>query len=100
MILPLATQLRAAGLPDPEPEHAFHPERGWRFDFAWPGRLVACEIDGGGHVRGRHHRPAGYEADCRKLNEAALAGWLVLRFTPAMVASGEALAALTRALGG
>src|SRR5688572_1545842 len=49
-------------IPLPTPEFKFHPKRRWRADFAWPnpdGGGVLLEVDGGGHVRGRHHRPAG-----------------------------------------
>lgn len=28
-------------------EHRFHPDRMWRFDFAWPDRKVAIEFQGG-----------------------------------------------------
>ena len=28
-------------------EHRFFKPRRWRFDFAWPARMVAVEIDGG-----------------------------------------------------
>lgn len=74
-------QLRAEGLPKPEREYRFHPNRRWRFDFAWPDRKVAVEIEGGQWVQGRHQRPRGFEADCDKYNEAAMMGWRVLRFT-------------------
>jgi len=32
----LLGQIQAAGLPEPIRQHRFHPERRWRFDFAWP----------------------------------------------------------------
>lgn len=83
----------------PEREHVFHPERNWRFDFAWPGQKVAVEIDGGTRSgRSRHSKGVGYENDCRKANEAALKEWLVYRFTTAMVHSGEAIDCMVRAL--
>lgn len=91
-------------------EYPFHPKRKWRFDFFVTSndatKAVAVEIDGGNHmVRqnkytgrfsavGRHTKAADYE----KLNEAALLGWRVLRFTPAMVKSGYAIDAIKRAL--
>lgn len=62
-------------------EHKFHPERKWRFDFAFPSRMVAVEIDGGVHTGGRHTRGKGYEKDCEKLNAATSMGWRVLRLT-------------------
>lgn len=61
------------------PEFGFHPKRKWRFDFAWPAKLVAVECDGiawqaGG---GRHNT----DADREKMNTAVSMGWRVLRFS-------------------
>jgi hypothetical protein len=91
---PFAAVVTAAGLPPPAEEFRFAPPRRWRFDLAWPEYNLAVEIEGGTWTRGRHVRGKGYENDCRKHNCAALAGWLLLRFTPNMLASGEALAVL------
>lgn len=79
----------AHGLFEPVAEFRFHPVRRWRFDWAWPERKVAVEIDGGIWTRGRHTRGAGFLADMEKLNTAALLGWRVLRFTPAQVKDGS-----------
>lgn len=76
-----ALLIRSAGLPEPEREYRFAPPRRWRFDFAWPERRVAVEVEGGGWVRGRHHRPGGFTKDCEKYNAAVLRGWRVLRYT-------------------
>jgi very-short-patch-repair endonuclease len=70
------------GLPAPEREHRFDPERRWRFDFAWPSLKIAIEVEGGVWVRGRHVRPAGYLADLEKYNRAVVMGWRVLRYAP------------------
>jgi very-short-patch-repair endonuclease len=78
--IPLDRQCRACDLPEPVAEYRFHAERRWRFDFAWPERKVAVEIDGGIWVHGRHNRASGYLADLEKLNAAAEAGWRVLRY--------------------
>ena len=77
----------APDLPAPVREHRFAPPRRWRFDFAWPAATggVAVELDGGAYTQGRHTRGAGFEADCEKLNEAAVRGWRVLRFTSGML---------------
>ena len=88
----------AHGLPRPEEEYRFHPVRRWRFDYCWPALKVALEVQGGGWVRGRHHRPRGYERDIEKLNEAQLLGWLVLWATPAQLDRGAALAWVKRAI--
>lgn len=69
----------------PEREYRFHPERKWRFDFAWPEHMLAVEIDGGAWTGGRHVRGSGFTRDCEKMTEAALMGWRVLRLTPKMV---------------
>jgi len=53
---------------------------------------MAVEIEGGTvYGRSRHSQGAGFEGDCRKYNALALAGVKVLRFTTAMVKSGEAI---------
>lgn len=112
--------LRVAGIDPGEREHEFHPVRRWKFDFCWPDKKVAAEIEGqswgktvvchqcgvkvlkytkGGkpsYVReagGRHTRGAGFESDVEKYNEAARLGWVVLRFTADMIKkrSGECL---------
>ena len=100
MKLTLPTQCAAAGLPAATTEYRFHPVRLWRFDFAWPDRLIALEVDGGGWVNGRHSRGAGIEKDCEKFNTACALGWRVLRVTPAMVRDGRALAAIEAAMTG
>ena len=67
----------------PEREFKFHPERKWRFDFAWPEADMAVEIDGGGWMRhgGRHARSSDY----LKRNQATMRGWRVLYFTKDMI---------------
>jgi very-short-patch-repair endonuclease len=80
-------------------EHRFHPIRRWRFDAAFPERMVAIEVDGGAFIGGRHTRGAGFKADCEKLNAAALHGWRIFRFLPEQVRNGEALKILSLALG-
>lgn len=81
--------LRAAGVPEPVAEHRFAPPRRWAFDFAWPDQKLAVEIEGifyhAGQGKSRHQGGKGYEADCAKYNAAVLAGWRVLRYTPAML---------------
>ena len=95
--------IRASGFPEPEPEYPFakHLGRRWRFDFAWPDRWLAVEVDGGAWVPGggRHTRGAGFAADHDKMNRAMLLGWRVLRFTSRHLEDGSALADLAEALG-
>ncbi len=88
----LAWDALAEGLPEPELEYLFHPNRKWRFDCAWThvqrnGRTietrVAVEVDGGQHAyRGGRHNT---DADRWKLNEAAVLGWRVFRFSHEMI---------------
>ena len=73
----------------PQREFLFHKKRKWRFDLAWPDLLIAVEVEGGIWTGGRHVRGEGYEGDCEKYNEAQLAGWMVLRFTPGMIKKGK-----------
>ena len=90
---------RVRGYPEPVPEHAFHADRKWRFDFCWPTRMVALEIEGVTREGGRHQRIKGFEADIEKYNEAELSGWTLLRVTPRMVKRGDVYGFLDRALG-
>ena len=107
----LAVQLEQAGIPF-EREVRFAPPRRWRADFrvrpadmlevpsfllgVW--RFVLIEIDGGSWVAGRHTRGAGFAKDLEKLNAAAELGYRVLRYVPAQIESGEALAQIRRIL--
>lgn len=78
-------------------EYAFHPDRGWRFDLAWPSEKVALEVEGGvmnyrtradgsvEYVGGRHTRGKGVIEDMHKYNAATAMGWSVVRVTWRMV---------------
>lgn len=74
--------------------------RRWRFDFAFPDRMIALEVEGGSWVNGAHNRPSSFEGDCEKYSEAAIAGWRVIRVTGAQVRNGQALNFVIRALEG
>lgn len=73
----------------PVREYMFHPHRKWRFDFWFPERRLAVEIEGG--YGGRHQRVDGFEGDAYKYNAAAKMGILVMRYTTAMVLRGDAI---------
>jgi very-short-patch-repair endonuclease len=81
---------KAHGL-HPVTEHRFHPVRKWRFDFAFPERMAAVEIEGGVWTNGRHTRGSGFLEDMEKYNAAAALGWFVFRFDGGAVKSGEAI---------
>jgi hypothetical protein len=94
----LLFQIRALGLPQPETEYRFHNTRKWRFDLAWPAQKIACEVEGGTWINGRHSRGSGFMADCEKYNEAALYGWAVLRVTGEHIRSGDAVRLIEKIL--
>ena len=73
--------LTANGLLGYARDYRFLPRRKFELDFAWPQYKVAIEVQGGQYVRGAHLRPVRYHSDTEKLNEAQLAGWIVLWFT-------------------
>lgn len=74
-----------------EREFRFAPPRRWRFDFAWPDKKIAIELEGGVYSSGRHVRAQGFENDCLKYNEAVLRGWRVLRFAGRQITNGAAI---------
>ncbi len=104
----LLEQIAAAGLPMPKTEFRFESlfsltpklkkPRRWRFDCCWDRLKLLVEVDGATWANGRHNRGAGYESDAEKTNEAGERGWLVLRFTGAMVKDGRAIAQIRRIL--
>ena len=91
-------QVAEAELETPQSEHKFLDKRRFRFDFAWPDRLLAVEIEGGVWVGGRHNRGKGYENDCDKLNLSQLEGWLLLYVTTTHIARGDAAELIRKAL--
>jgi very-short-patch-repair endonuclease len=99
----LAVQLEQAGIAFHR-EFKFHSSRKWRADFRlayvadYDDAPVLIEIDGGSWVAGRHTRGSGFEKDAEKLNAAAELGYRVLRYTPRMIESGEALEQIRRIL--
>lgn len=93
-----ATLIRWAGLPEPEREVQFAPPRKWRWDFAYPDRKLAIEIEGGAFVAGRHVQGATFERDCEKHSVAAVLGWRLIRVTPRHIEEGKAIEWLKAAL--
>lgn len=104
--------------PDLVEEHVFLPGRRFRFDFAIPRLKIGMEVEGGvfagdraGQLdvvggklvsrpggKSRHTTGAGYTRDAEKYNLAALAGWLVLRFTSPMLVTGQAVQMVREAI--
>lgn len=84
-----------AGLPAPERQWRVE-RRGGRhafIDLAYPGRMVAIELDGWSE----HGLRSAFDADRARGNELVLAGWRLLRFTWAMT-DDEIVAAIAVAL--
>lgn len=92
----LKQMLRIAGLPRFVPEHPFAKDIGrqWRFDLAWPERMLAVEVEGGimrkradarpcekcgAYEKGAHGTAAGILRDIDKYNAGVMLGWRVLR---------------------
>jgi len=78
------------------PEVKFCETRKWRADYLackasrkkQPEALV--EIEGGGYVQGRHVRGKGFHDDLIKYATATAMGYVVFRFDPQMIESGQA----------
>jgi very-short-patch-repair endonuclease len=94
----LEYQIKLGGLPEPIKEHRFHDQRRWRFDFAWPHKMFAVEVEGGAYVQGRHTRGSGFEADLEKYHEAMRMGWTVYRCSAKLIKSGQSLILIERIL--
>lgn len=97
--LPLSVYFPDLPTPTLEYQFALDIGRKWRFDAAWVSHMVAIEQDGGLWVQGRHSRGAGMLKDNEKMNDAAIRGWRVGRFSPQQVRSGVAAAWVRLALG-
>ena len=86
------------GVAAPVTEHHFAKPRRWRFDFAWPARMVALEVEGGVWTQGRHTRGKGFVADCEKYSEAAARGWRLIRVVPGDLCTDRTLGWIRRTL--
>ena len=95
----LAVLMKVHGLPEPLREFKFAFPRRYRFDFFFLNQNLAVEVEGATWTGGRHTRGAGFEADCKKYNLAALKGIKVLRFTASMIRSGEAIRTIKEVMG-
>lgn len=60
------TILKRFDFPAPHYNYPFHPQRGWRFAFAWPEEKVAIDV------------LDGHPLDVERYIEAQLLGWRVL----------------------
>ena len=84
-----ALWLAVEGITNYDAEYKFEPERMWRFDFAWPKRKVAVEIEGINYDGTRHQRVGGFLADCEKYEAALATGWVVYRVPAPWIWDGK-----------
>ncbi len=70
------------GIPKPESEFLGIPGRKYRFDFAWPDKKLALEINGGVYNRRAHGSISGILHDMEKARIAAVHGWRIIPVTP------------------
>ena len=99
------------GLPDPVPEHRVLATRRFRFDYAWPDRKIALEIEGGFFGTGRrcpacrqlprsgHSSVRRLKDDADKYSFAAAIGWTIIRRWPDALLTHETRAMLRAAFG-
>lgn len=103
------TLLRVLGIEPDQREFVFHPGRKWPFDFAWPEKMIAVELQGGiwnderntdpRKRKGGHTTGVGYDRDCEKLAYAQLDGWRVYYITTSMIQNGKAAEILSAVFG-
>lgn len=94
----LEWQCRMSKLPKPVPQYVCVPDRRWRFDLAWPEKLLAVEVQGGIWTAGAHARGKGIERDCEKISTAVAHGWRVMVVSAAMIYDGSAALLIEKAL--
>ncbi len=97
---------KSEGIPKPELEYQFHPDRKWRFDFAWPTNGEAMffpklylECDGGIWIKGGHNRGAQMKKDWEKRNAATILGWRGLWVEPKELCMDSTARMIKEALG-
>lgn len=84
-------------------EHRFHPERRWRFDFAFlradgSPAYIAVEFDGIMYRTVGHNSLAGILRDSEKINHAQALGWAVYRANAKNVKDGTFFALIDNVL--
>ena len=89
-------QIKGVGLPLPEREAKWHPNRDYRADFFYREKKLIFEVDGGQWMSKSGHAGAGYTKDRIRDCEAVLLGILTVRFVPEMIKSGVGIVYLER----
>lgn len=82
-----AEQLKSLDFPEPVRNYKAITGRKFEFDFCWPSRRFAVEIQGNAH-----RIKSKFKADIEKRYLAQKAGWRVLEVGGDEVRSGEAIA--------
>lgn len=80
----------APEIPTPVKEFVAIPGRKYRFDRAWPDRMLLIEVNGGtwanaGGETGSHGRGSGIDRDYWKADEAVALGYRVMMFSRSML---------------
>lgn len=91
-----ATQIKQAGLPEPEREVKLSNEYAYRWDFVWARYRLAVEINGGIWNVGGHSTGKGILRDMTKLKLATLAGYRCFQFHADAVEDGSAVNTVER----
>jgi len=89
LVTVLMRQIADHGLPVPQREFRFDPNRLWRIDLAYPVQKLALEVEGGLYVHGRHQRVGGFINDLEKYNRLTALSWRLLRFTRLDILGGN-----------
>ena len=112
----LAFQIKALNLPTPITEYPFaavHVGQGpgiqkrlarsgmknWRFDFAWPDKMFAVEVEGVTLAGGRHQRIGGFKEDLNKYHHAMELGWTVYRTSGHLIKDGRSIGIIAQLIG-
>lgn len=96
---PLVLLCRSEGLPEPQLEFAFAPDRKFRADYYWWYAKVILEVNGQIWHKGGHSSGKGLLRDYEKSNLAQSLGYRYFQFTPDQVKRAECLPLLKRVLG-
>ena len=93
----LLRDIKAVGLPIPEMQYKWHPDRLFMADYAYPHIKLLIECDGGQWQRNTgHNSGTGKDRDCEKDIEAIFHGWKIFRFPTSMIMDGRAIAYLEK----
>ena len=78
----VSAYFKSQGLPEPQFELQYIPNRKFRLDIGWEKLKVGIEIQGGVWLKAAHSTGTGIKRDMEKRNLGILAGWRVLECEP------------------